>query len=68
MACPVFVHVTSDGKFWASCDIHYTPPGTILTTMRINPGISSQQIGTLSGNSGSYSISGGTGKWGKELT
>ena len=68
MANPIFVHVMSTGDVWTSLDPNYVPTGTVLGSFRINSGAATQKIGTLSGNSGSYAVSGATGRWGKELT
>lgn len=68
MAVPVFIHVMSNGDIWASCDINFTPTGTVLATFRANSELSSQKLGTVSGNSGSYACSGHVGKYGKEST
>ena len=67
MANPVFIHVQTNGDVFASIDPHYVPAGTSLAIFRVNSATSSQKLGTLSGNSGAYALSGGTGKQGKEI-
>lgn len=65
---PIFIHIMSTGAIWQSLDPAFTPSGTVLATFRVCSLAATQQIGTLSGNSGSYSCSGSTGKYGKEIT
>jgi hypothetical protein len=56
-----------NGDVWSSLDPNFTPAGTVLATWRLNSSASTQKLGTLSGNSGSYAASGNTGKYGKEI-
>jgi len=66
MSVPVFIHIMSTGDVWFSNDSSFTPSGTVLGTYRANSDAKTQKLGTLSGNSGSYSCSGSTGKFGAE--
>jgi hypothetical protein len=63
----MFIHVQTNGDVFASIDPHYVPAGTSLAIYRVNSSTASQKLGTLSGNSGSYALSGSTGKQGKEV-
>lgn len=64
---PIFIHIMSTGDIWVSADSSFTPTGTILSTHRVASLAKSQKIGAVSGNSGSYAVSGGTGKNGAEI-
>jgi hypothetical protein len=66
--CPQFIHVMANGDVWFSISQEFTPVGTIAGTFRVYAGAHTQKLGTLSGNAGSYSVSGATGKRGNEIT
>lgn len=67
MSHPIFVHVMSNGDIWQSLDSSYIPSGTVLAAFRLNSNAATQKIGTISGNSGTYAVSGSTGRGGKEI-
>ena len=66
---PHFLTIMANGDIWVSLDPNFVPTagGAVLSVHRINGGASTQKIGTVSGNAGSYAVSGGTGKAGKEI-
>ena len=68
MSVPVFLHILSTGEVWASNNINDVPAGTILATAKFNSDLKFQKVCTISGNSGSYSVSGHNGKSGVEKT
>jgi hypothetical protein len=68
MSHPMFIHVQTNGDVFSSIDPHYVPAGTSLAIFRVNSSAASQKLGTLSGNSGAYALTGSTGKQGKEIT
>jgi hypothetical protein len=67
MANPLFVHVQTSGDIFISLDPAYVPAGTSAAIFRTNSQPASQKIGTVSGVAGSYAVSSGTGKYGKEV-
>jgi hypothetical protein len=67
MANPLFIHVQTNGDVFVSLDPAYVPAGTNAAIFRTNSQPTSQKLGTLSGTAGAYAVSGGTGKYGKEV-
>lgn len=68
MSAPAFIHIMSTGDIWFSNDVNFIPKGTILSTHRINSDASSQKIGTITATSSTVSsVSGATGRFGKEI-
>jgi hypothetical protein len=65
---PHFLHILSTGDIWVSTDQNVVPAGTILATYKINASPLLQKIGTLSGNSGAYAVSGANGKNGRDIS
>lgn len=69
MSSPIFIHVTSTGAVWVSNNIADTPSGTIIGTFKVDSDAKFQQIGTLTGTvSSTLSVTGATGKQGKEIS
>jgi len=68
MSVPNFLHVMANGDIWHSIDQDFTPSGTTLAVFRVCPEGKTQKIGTISGNSGSYAVSGATGRRGNDIT
>lgn len=68
MSVSIFLHVLSTGDIWVSNNVNDVPAGTILATAKFNSDLKFQKVCTLSGNSGSYAVSGQNGKSGVEKT
>lgn len=68
MSAPAFIHILSNGDIWFSNDVNFVPKGTILSSHRVNSDASSQKIGTITAVSSAVtSVSGATGRFGKEI-
>jgi hypothetical protein len=68
MSCPLFLHIQSNGDVWVSNNLSDTPTGTNLAIFKINSDSKFQKLGTITASASTVaSVSGGTGKQGKEL-
>jgi hypothetical protein len=67
MSVPVFLHVLVNGDLWISNNLSDTPAGTAAGVFRLLDDCCLTKIGTISGNSPSYSVSGSNGKQGRDL-
>ncbi len=68
MSCPNFLHFQANGDVWFSLDENFVPAGSNLAVFRVFSDAKTQKLGTISGNSGAYACSGGTGRRGNEIT
>lgn len=68
MANPLFFSFTQAGDLFVSLDPNFRPAGNIVSVHRVNSGLKTQLLGTVSGSAGTYAMSGGTGALGKEKT
>lgn len=65
----MFIHIQTNGDVWVGCDQDAAPTsGTSAAIFRVNSGAAFKKVGTLSGTVGSYAVTNGTGKNGKEIT
>lgn len=68
MSAPLFIHIQSNGDVWASNNLNDTPTGTNLAVFKVSSDTKFQKIGTISASASAVSsVSGGTGKQGKEF-
>jgi hypothetical protein len=69
---PIFLHITSTGQIWASCDQNDNPAGTVIAVERVSPNTALTLVTTLtgSGNSSASALASSvnTGKQGSEIT
>jgi hypothetical protein len=66
MPSPLFIHFQTNGDVYISNQLADNAPGTLAGTFRIQPDAVLTKITTISGTN-PYSVSGATGKNGKEL-
>ena len=65
MSVPLFITFLTTGDVYISSTHDDVPAGTITGTFRINPGATLTKLTTVSGTN-PYSVSGSTGRDGKE--
>lgn len=68
MSCPAFIHIQANGDIWYSNNLTDVAPGTNLALFKVNSDAKFQKIGTITASASAVSsVSGGTGKQGKEF-
>ena len=68
MSCPIFVHVMANGDIWVSATYADTIAGTLAGTFRVNGTPAVVKLGTISGVSPNYSVSGANTKDGRDIS